>query len=93
MEARPFQDAYDADKVERKVQIIFHAFGGPKYPQWGGLIQVALERHTGQRGLKNKSAQNDFNPKPDHRSCCLDRGGVNGSSNRARMRKIELFKV
>ena len=51
MEARPFQDICDADKVHRKMQIIFHAFGGPKAPQWGGLIQVAPGTHTRQRGL------------------------------------------
>jgi len=38
MEARPFQDACDVDRVQRELQIIFHSFGGPKVPQWGGLI-------------------------------------------------------
>ena len=57
------------------------------------VIQVAPERHTGQRGLKNQSAQNDFKLGPKHISHRPDRGGVNGSSNRAHMRKIERFKV
>ena len=53
MEARPFQDACDANRVQRELQITFHAFGGPKAPQWGGLIPVAVERHTRQRGFMN----------------------------------------
>jgi len=38
MEARPFQDDCDANKVYRSCRIIFHSSGGPKAPQWGGLI-------------------------------------------------------
>ena len=51
MEERPFQDTCDVDKVHRSCRLFFHAFGGPKAPQWGGLIQVAPETHTGQTGL------------------------------------------
>lgn len=38
MEARPFKDICDADRVQRKMQINFYAFRGPKAPQWGELI-------------------------------------------------------
>lgn len=33
MEERHFQDACDANKVQRKLQIIFHDFRGLKAPQ------------------------------------------------------------
>ena len=52
MEERHFQDACDADRVHRKLQIIFHAFGGPKAPQWGALVQVALNTCRSLEGLR-----------------------------------------
>ena len=33
-----FQGACDERQGIEKLQIVFHAFGGPKTPQWGGLI-------------------------------------------------------
>jgi len=53
-EARPFQDICDADRVHRKMQITFYAFGGPKAPQWGGLIQVDLQTPWHGNAQKSK---------------------------------------
>jgi len=37
-----------------------HSFGGPKSLQWGGMIQVAMEK------LKNESPQIEVQLGPDH---------------------------
>ena len=78
------------------LQIIFDSFGGPKAPQWGGLIKVAPKTHIRQRGLwklKNQNDQNDFKPGLERRSCRPDHNDVNGSSIRAHMRENEHVKV
>ena len=31
--SKAFKDACDANKVQKKLAIVFHAFGGPKAPQ------------------------------------------------------------
>jgi len=76
-----------------KLADYFDAFGGPKSPQWGGMIQVAHQRLVTKKMLKNESSCIVVDLGSSRRSHHPDHGGVNGSSNKYRMKKIWLVKV
>jgi hypothetical protein len=90
-----YQDTCGADNVQ-KVADYFHAFGGPKAPQWGGLIQVAPDTCRSPRGLRNgqnSKWSDSLKLAPDRSARRPDSNGVNDTQIRARMEEIEPVKV